>query len=223
MAEYFGKNTDKYILEFIDETDQKKRNQIFDVHIRPSFEKLIENQIYVYGFFSIDDVDSLRKDALVNLYELLPKFNKDKGTKCFSYFNVVLKNWFFQKSRELNKRRKIESENQENIESFNGDLVVESCADDAEIAEFWTELGKSLEQWRYLLSKSNERKVLEAIIFLMKYPDLVPLYSKKAILLYIRDITNLNSKQVRINLKKIQDIYFDWKKKYYSEEENDEG
>jgi hypothetical protein len=222
MSEYFGKKTDKYILEYIEATDRNKKNEIFQNYIRPSFEKLIENQIYVYGFFNIDEIDSLRNDALVNLYELLPKYNPAKGSKCFSYFNVVLKNWFFQKSRELNKRRKIEGENQETLENSKNELIIDSCEDDAEKAEFWGELFKTFEQWRQLLTKANERLVLEAIIFLMKHPELVPLYSKKAILLYIRDITGLNGKQVRLNLKKIRTIYLSWKKDYYKDVDDEE-
>ena len=110
MSQYFTQETDKYICLFnMADTDSEKHN-IFNANIRPAFEKLIENLIFVYSYYAIDDVDTLKRECLSTLYEMLPKYNTEFGSKGFSYFNVVAKNWFIHRIREKNKRNKIESE-----------------------------------------------------------------------------------------------------------------
>ncbi len=110
MPQYFTKETDEYIKKFLLTDINEEKHALFKEGIQPAFEKLIENLIYVYKFFVIDDVDTLKQDCLANLYEILPKYDPNKGSKGFSYFNVVAKNWFIQKARERSKRNRIHKE-----------------------------------------------------------------------------------------------------------------
>lgn len=220
MSQYFTKDTDKAIEQFLSLTDKDQRQEIFEQSIRPAFEKLIENLIFVYGFYNLDDVDTLKRECFSNLYEMLPKFDPTKGTKGFSYFNVVAKNWFIQKTRERNKKHKIESELHVDIdhESIKSDpnFSISPHESHLEEVEKWMMFHKSMDTWRDKLTKKTEKQVLEAIIFLMRNPDLVSIYNKKAVYLYLRELTNLNTKQVVINLKKIKALYEEWHEKYLS-------
>jgi hypothetical protein len=40
--------------------------------------------------------------------------------------------------------------------------------------------------------------------------------------MYLREMTGLTGKQVVMNLKKIRSMYQEWRKKYYTEEREDE-
>lgn len=62
--------------------------------------------------------------------------------------------------------------------------------------------------------KPNEQKVYEAIKILLDSPDTIEIYNKKAIYLYIREITGLNTKQVVNNLNKMRVRYRVFKKKW---------
>ena len=73
-------------------------------------------------------------------------------------------------------------------------------------------------RWKDKFCKDQEKKVLEAIILLFENPDIVPIYNKKAIYFYIREITGLNTKQVVTNLNKFKRKYNLLKKKYLSGE-----
>ncbi len=235
MSQYFSEETDRYIAEYLDTEEIKRKHAIFHDYIRPAFEKLIENQIYVYGFFHLDDVDSLKNDCLANLFEQLPKYkvakvqekenSKRTGSSGFAYFNVIAKNWFFQKARELAKRNKVEGEFQRDIdqEAANNENLfsVDSYEDQVAGTEFWTEFYESMDEWRDELSKKAEKKVLEAVIFLMKNPELVPIYNKKAVYMYLREMTGLTGKQVVMNLKKIRAMYQEWRLQYFAEERED--
>lgn len=222
MPQYFTAETDDYIRRFLKTTDSIEKHALFNEGIRPAFEKLIENLIHVYKFFNLDDVETLKQDCLANLYEMLPKFDPDKGTKGFSYFNVVAKNWFIQKTRERTKKSRMERELHVVIDAntIKNNPSLTSAHPESEIMEreFWTSFHEELEFWRTKLLKRNERKVLEAVIFLMNNSELVSIYNKKAVYLYLREMTGLNEKQVAMNLKKMREMYLRFKESYLSED-----
>lgn len=225
MSQYFTKDTDIALEKFLHSQTDQEKHQIFDAQIRPAFEKLIESLLYTYRFYNIDDVETMKKDCLTNLYEMIPKYDPTKGTKGFSYFNVVAKNWFFQKIREKSKKNKLESELFYDLdhEAFKHDsnFVEGPIEEEIEEKEFWIALHTEMDFWRGKLTKKTEKQVLDAIIFMMKNPDLVSIYNKKAVYLYLRELTGLNTKQVVVNLKKIKEMYSEWKSEYLSSGEND--
>ena len=55
--------------------------------------------------------------------------------------------------------------------------------------------------------KPNEKKVYQAIQILLENPDDIEIFNKKAIYLYLREITGLNTKQVVNNLNKLRSKY----------------
>lgn len=229
MAAYFTKDTDAAIERFqVAETDEEK-HQIFNVEIRPALEKLIENLIYVYRFYTLGDPETLQRECLTDLYNTLPKFdisksaNPNKTTSAaFSYFNMVAKNWFIARARENQKKNKNESELFYDLdhEAVRNDpnFVVNPHEAAIEEREKWLEFYKAMDSWRHKLKKKNEIQVLEAIIAIMKNAELVTIYNKKAIYLFLRDLTGLNTKQIVVNLKKIKALYVEWYDEYHSGE-----
>ena len=79
-------------------------------------------------------------------------------------------------------------------------------------------LWKEINRWEQLELKPNEIKVIQAIKILFESSDDIEIFNKKAIYLYIREITGLNTKQVVNNLNKIRIKYRDFKIKW---EQND--
>ena len=76
-----------------------------------------------------------------------------------------------------------------------------------ESKEFWTFLEQEVSSWEHDKMKENERKVLEAVKILMESCDDIEIFNKKAIYLYIRELTGLNTKQVVNNLNKLRSKY----------------
>lgn len=224
MPNYFTEDTDKFIVLFNKSVNDEDKHYYFNNGIRQAFEKLIENLIYVYGYYSIEDVDTLKRECLAVLYEMLPKYNSELGTKGFSYFNVVAKNWFIHRIREKSKKSKLENELKCNMETEaarnDPSFIVSPFQDIMEEKEKWIELSEEMEEWKIALRKKSEHQILEAIIFLLKNPDIIDNYplNKKAIYLYLREMTGLNTKQVVVNLKKIKILYDDWNERF-----NDNG
>lgn len=218
MANYFTNETDKSIKKFLESDNMDEKQKIFQTNIRPAFEKLIESLIYVYRFYNIDDVETMKRDCLASLYEVIPKYDPNRGTKGFSYFNMVAKNWFIQKTRERNKRTKVEAELYYDLDHevarSDPNFTTTPYEDKIEEKEFWLQFYEEMGFWREKLTKKTEKQVLEAVIFLMKNSDIVTIYNKKAVYLYLRELTGLNTKQVVINLKKIKLLYLQWKDSY---------
>lgn len=236
MANYFTTDTDESIEHFKSATTDEEKHRIFDQEIRPAFEKLIENLIFVYKFFKVGDVDTLKRECLTDLYNTIEKYDvtksndpKKETSKSFSYFNMVAKNWFIAKTREAAKRNRNESDLFYDLdhEAIRNDpnFMVSPYEEAVEEKEKWMEFYKAMDSWRGQLKKKNERQVLEAIIFLLKNSELVTIYNKKAVYLYLRELTGLTTKQIVVNLKKIKALYAEWYEEYYStgETNNEEG
>ena len=67
---------------------------------------------------------------------------------------------------------------------------------------------KGLKSWDTSQMKENDLKVYKAICVLFDSKEEIQIFNKKAIYLYLREITGLNTKQIVNSLKK-------FKKKYY--------
>ena len=64
--------------------------------------------------------------------------------------------------------------------------------------------------------KENEKKVIQAIRILLSSVDDIEIFNKKAIYLYMREITGLNTKQIVSNLNRIRSRYSEFKKEWNS-------
>jgi hypothetical protein len=228
MPLYFGPEVDAKIVEYIRETDVPTKNKIFEDGIRPALAKLIDSQLYMYGFYKIDDdPDALRNECLSNLYEILPKFDPNKGKKAFSYFNVVVKNWFIWKIRDRNKRLKQQADNvlglDHEVVRSNPSLIAQSYEDSIIEREFFLSLHRDMDKWRTLLKKKQEQQVLDAIVFLLQNPHLVSIYNKKAVFLYIKEMTGLSTKQVNHNMGRLKSLYTAFRERFHSGEEEEGG
>ena len=227
MANYFTKDTDLAIERFNAATVDEEKHEIFDLEIRPAFQKLIENLLYVYGYYKLGDPETMKRECLTDLYSTLPKFDRSKSANpgkatsaSFSYFNMVAKNWFIARARDNLKKNKNESELFYDLdhEAAKNDpnFMVSPYEAMVEDKERWLEFYKAMESWRDKLKKKNELQVLEAIIFIMKNAEMITIYNKKAVYLYLRELTGLNTKQIVVNLKKIKALYSEWYQTYHS-------
>jgi hypothetical protein len=83
-----------------------------------------------------------------------------------------------------------------------------------EDVEFWNFLYNEIDTWDNFMLKENEKKVLLAVKILFDSADTIEIFNKKAIYLYLREITGLNTKQVVNNLNKLRKRYRVFKDKW---------
>ncbi len=215
---YFTHETEESIVKFQDSGDIEERKKIFVSEIKPAFDKLVENIINVYRFHSIGNIDVLKSDCVSMLFENLSKFNATKGHKAFSYFNVIAKNWFIQRGKVFKKKTKSDVYFDKDLITFlekNTDKIIVRPHEETMLShEFFELLKDDIQSWDRRFCKPQELCVLEAVIHLLENPDSPSIYNKKGIYLYIREMTNLNTKQIVTNLSKFRKRYKLFKKKY---------
>ena len=74
---------------------------------------MVNKIIFTYKFNTLPNIDPLREDCKIWLTTILDKYDPKKGSKAFSYFSVVTKNWFIHKVKKNSKklRREVSYEN----------------------------------------------------------------------------------------------------------------
>jgi len=214
---YFTKDHENAIIEYAKTEDIKIRTDLYINWIEPAFSEMVNKIIYTYRFTSLPNIDLLRDECKIWLTTILDKYDPNKGSKAFSYFSVITKNWFIHKVRKTS----IESKREVQIDSIPKNVEISNFSVENEYYsarennEFWGNLWEEINNWENtIIMKPNEEKVYEAIKILLSSPDSIEIYNKKAIYLYIREITGLNTKQVVNNLNKMRQRYKTFKKKW---------
>jgi hypothetical protein len=83
--------------------------------------------------------------------------------------------------------------------------------------EFWNTLLDNIERWDTENLKKNEKAVLDAVRILLHNIEDIEIFNKKAVYLYLRELTGLNTKQVVNNLNKLREKYRTFKTKWDKE------
>jgi len=193
---------------------------LYEEYIQPAFDDMVDKIIYTYRFTTLPNIDYLRADCKVWLTTILNKYDPNKGSKAFSYFSVVTKNWFIHKVKRTKKRLQTEVFMEDVLNELDENLISEdpSYFDKRSEMEFWMSLNSEIDTWDSFMIKENEKKVLMAVRILLDSADQIEIFNKKAIYLYLREITGLNTKQVVNNLNKLRKRYRTFKTKWENSE-----
>jgi hypothetical protein len=211
---YFHSGTHDAIVKFQTETDLGNREQIYSEDILPAFTKLVENLIFIHGANAHVNVEDFKNDCISFLYEKLNKFDAARGSKAFSYFNVVAKNWIIVKSRQRLKQnnRHISIEEKGVITEIEmipftlgkHDPLVNAESD---YNETITNINTILEKVKNRLVCENDKICMDSIIKLFDNIDNLESLNKRAIFVYVRDMTNLTPKQLSLSMSAIRKHY----------------
>ena len=80
--------------------------------------------------------------------------------------------------------------------------------------EFWNSFYEQLRTWDTSKMRANDQKVHKAIIILFESKDDIEIFNKKAVYLYLREITGLNTKQIVGSLNKFRTMYKSFKREW---------
>jgi len=214
---YFTEVHEKAIVDYSATEDNLIRTKLYVEYIEPAFDELVDKIIYTYRFTNLPNIENLRSECKIWLTTLLDKFDTSKGSKAFSYFSVITKNWFIHETKKNANQMSREVGHYTNIPK---ELEYKYLADRKnyitlrEEQEFWNFLLREIENWEGNDLKENEKKVLNAIKILLSNMEKIEIFNKKAIYLYIREITDMNTKQVVACLNKLRTKYHFWRKKW---------
>lgn len=207
---YFTKRHEEAIVEYCHEmTTYKRRCELYEELIQPAFNEMVDKIVFTYRFTTLPNIEDLRDECKVWLTTILAKYDPNRGSKAFSYFSVITKNWFIHQVKKTSKRAKREVD----IEDV-GKEVFDTMEDDTKLApnqieekEFWQNFYKELNSWDSSTMVDNELLVYNAVRELFNSADELDILNKKAIYLYLREITGLSTKQIVCQLNKMKKKY----------------
>jgi hypothetical protein len=215
---YFTQDHEDAIIQYANTDCIKIRTQLYVDFIQPAFDEMVDKIVFTYKFTNLPNIDYLRDECKIWLVTILDKYDPNKGSKAFSYFSVITKNWFIHKVKQRQRRNKREVDLENISKRYEEEFLSteESYVTHREEDEFWKNFYGELKSWDVSQMKENDLKVYKAIIILFESKEDIEIFNKKAIYLYLREITDLNTKQIVNSLKKFRKKYYNFKQDWES-------
>lgn len=215
---YFDVREETAVVNFLTASTWEEKNDIYNEYLKAPLDKMIESIIRRYKLYRKNmDFKDIHNDTHSFLITKVDKFKPDKNKKAYSYFGTICKNYLMgqiiKDQKEQNRKISYEdiSSKLENRPDMIYYLEHEKLLPEKVIKEFI----KSLETF---ISESdlnnNEIKLGYALIELFEnYEDIFigtdnNKFNKNIILLSLREMTNLTTKEIRTSMKKFKNLYF---------------
>ena len=213
---YFTEDTDAAIAEYLASDNQDERDYIFKHRIYYPFYKLAENLIHTFKFYytEVDNLEDLKHEVIVFLLEKLDYFKPEKGSKAFSYFSIVGKNYLILYNNNNYKKKKITTDVMDADEDSGVIHQLGRPERKQELKDFIDYFTEYIDKHIFtLFKKDKDRKVCDAINILFKRRENLEIFNKKALYIYIREITDVDTPVITKVTKHLKKLY----KKLYSE------
>lgn len=219
---YFTKETEDYIVKYNSSTDPEERQKIFTEHIYYPFYKLAECIIHTFKFYNtdVDQLEDLKCDIVRMLYEeKIDKFDPSKGAKAYSYFGTIVKRWLIAynaKNYGLKKKTvTLDIKNFHDLPKEDSELEVAPTLSlsgfmDVWVADMYTRLPD-------LFSDQSERKIADAILTLFRTRRDLEVFNKKALYVYLKEITGCETVYVTRVVLKLKEFFYE-KLQYFQEQ-----
>ena len=191
---YFGTPVHDAIIKYNHSEDIPFRHKIYTEEIHAAFLKLAENIINTYKFSYFDyGFKDLQEEVVSNLVINIHKFDETKGSKAFSYFSVVAKNYLILNNNANYKKLKIH----DNIDTLYSHGVYDSEIEKSPSIDIFkktlTYFENNLEE---LFPKKQDKDVAESILYLCRNKDSIDNFNKKALYIMIREMTDVKTSKI---------------------------
>ena len=213
---YFTQDHEDAILRYCTTEDRPEKEYLYEKWIQPAFNQMVDKIVFSYKFTSLPNIDELRMECKVWLTTILDKYDPNRGSKAFSYFSVITKNWFIHKVKRNTKRLQREVPYEEAELELETTFVDpgDQYYQERVSKEFWNKLWGEIESWNVDFEKESEKKVYEAVKIILSSVDDIEIFNKKAVYLYLRELTGMNTKQIDTQLNKMRGKYRDFKSEW---------
>lgn len=224
---YFDVREEEAVKRYITAESYEEKEEIYNKFLKEPLDKMIESIIRRYKLYrkNMEYVD-VHADTHSFLMTKVDKFKPAKNKKAYSYFGTICKNYLMGQIQKDQKdtNRKISYEDISATLENRPDMIyyIEFEKMDAEkiIDIFLTDLKNYVDGTKL---NDNESKLGNALIELFENYGNIFIgndnnkFNKNIVLLAIREMTNLNTKEIRIYLKKYKTLYLETIRKINNE------
>jgi predicted SprT family Zn-dependent metalloprotease len=214
---YFDVREENAVIEFLTATSFYDKNKIYNEFLRKPLDKMISSIIRRYRLYRKDmDFNEIHTDVHSFLMTKVDKFKPSKNKKAYSYFGTICKNYLMgqilKDQKETN--RKVSYEDISSTIEERPDMLYHIDEDvldlDSVIIEYTIKLKDFVETQS--LSDNEKKLGLALIDVIEKYETIFTStdnskFNKNLILLSLREMTNLTTKEIRVSLKKFKSLY----------------
>ena len=214
---YFTQETEDAIVRYNASSDPIYRNLVFSKEIYYPLYKLAENIIHTFKFYytDVDVIEDLKLEIVSMLVEeKLHRFNPELGAKAYSYFGTIIKRWLINYNNRNYKKLKQLGSFDEVMESYEttvevGDMLRRTLASimDEFVEESYLNLNNSF-------PKEHEQKVADAILTLFKARQDLEIFKKKALYIYIREMTECETPVLTKVIAKLKEDFYEVHRTY---------
>ena len=190
---YFGQEVQDAIIDYNSTENVTKKNRIYQTRIHAAFDKLAENIINTFKFTYFDDpFQDVKHEVVAFMVMNMHKYDHTKGSKAFSYFSVVAKNYLILHNNNNYKKLKTHDgmDVLDKYKKYNNFKDSDYTTLTDEIVTYF-DLNLNT-----IFKKDRDLKIGYAIIDLMKQRDGIENFNKKAIYILIREMTNVETAHI---------------------------
>jgi len=216
---YFDVEEENAVVDYLNAQTFEEKNKIYNQFLRHPLDKMISSIIRRYKLYRKDmEFTELHTDTHSFLMTKIDKFKPSKEKKAYSYFGTICKNYLMgqiiKDQKDTNKKISYEdiSTDLENNPNYSY-LIDNETIDSLDIIQnFLLSLENFLKKEDL---NENERKLGEALQELFVNYDKIFVgtsnnkFNKNIILLSLREMTNISTKEIRSSIKKFKNIYLD--------------
>jgi len=214
---YFGDAQEKAVVDYLNTNSEEEKNKIFNEYLREPLIIMVESIIRRYKLYRKDFYyEDIHTDTMSFLITKINKFDHTKNHKAYSYFGTICKNYLMGAIQKDNKERN-RSVSYEDVSTDLEDNKNFSYTIDYNVIDYRDIIIKlviSLEE--YIENENmndNEKKLGYALLEIFNNFDKIfqigdgNKFNKNLILLSIREMTSLSTKEIRISMKKYKKLY----------------
>jgi ribosome-binding protein aMBF1 (putative translation factor) len=216
---YFDTREEEAVKMFLSASTSYEKNIIYDEYLKAPLDKMIESIIRRYKLYRKDmDFREIHHDTHSFLITKVDKFKPARNKKAYSYFGTICKNYLMgqiiKDQKETNRKISYEdiSTHLENRPDMIYYIEHEQVEPEQIIKDFVVQL-KEFTDTNELTD--NEKKLGVALIDLFENYENIFIgndnnkFNKNIILLSLREMTNLSTKEIRTSLKKYKTLYYE--------------
>jgi hypothetical protein len=214
---YFDVREETAVRNFLLAETSEEKNKIYNDYLRAPLDKMISSIIRRYKLYRKNmDFIEIHTDTHSFLMTKVDKFKPSKEKKAYSYFGTICKNYLMgqiiKDQKETN--RKVSYEDMSESIEERPDMIYRIDEDNIDTSVIISEYLKELRDFIDNENLSdNERKLGYALSDLFENYESIfseadnNKFNKNVILLSLREMTNLSTKEIRSSMKKFKKLY----------------
>jgi hypothetical protein len=214
---YFGEDQEQAVVRYLKSESEDERNKIFNEYLREPLIIMVESIIRRYKLYRKDmEFEEIHNDTMSFLITKVAKFDPDKNHKAYSYFGTICKNYLMGAIQKDTKEQN-RSVSYDDISSDIEERPELSYTIDEYVIDYRDVIIKLTISLEEFMEKEtlddNERKLGYALLEIFSNFEKIfeigtgNKFNKNLILLSLREMTSLSTKEIRVSLKKFKKIY----------------